>query len=144
MKKECPIIGVNMPRFLLSVLGGFAVVFVFEYLYHSIYLKDMYEATASLWRSPEEMAGFSDVVLSCQLAFTVVLAFLYAQKHEGKGPIEGIRFGIFTGLIVGIPFYGMYAYMPIPNDLAVAWLGGTVVELTLVGIVFSLLYKNAK
>lgn len=132
----------NMPRYLLCVVAGFIALSVLEYVFHMIILAEHYQATASLWRPPEEMMGYSSWSAIVMLGFSAVLAFIFTRNYEDGGIPEGIRFGVMIGLLLGIPFFGMYAVMPIPIELAGAWFAGIVVEMTLVGILFSLLYKN--
>ncbi len=42
---------------LIPLAVAFAVLFVFQWLFHGVYMMPAYEATASLWRSKEEMEG---------------------------------------------------------------------------------------
>ena len=132
----------NCKRFAICTLIGFAFIFIFDFIVHGILLAPMYAETANLWRTLEEMENFRNYALLSQLALTVVLAFIFTRHFEGKGIKEGIRFGSMLGVLMGIGAFGMYPYMPIPMELALAWFVSSFVEITLLGVIFSLIYKN--
>ena len=132
----------NKSRFLLSVLIGFVFVFIFEFVFHGVLLGDMYEQTADIWRTEEEMQSFFHWALLSQLVFVVALAFIFTRNYEAKGIGEGARFGLMFGAFVGVLQFGMYPYLPIPFILAVLWCVGAVLEMVGLGVVFSLLYKK--
>ncbi len=133
----------NTKRFIFSALAGFIFIFAFEFIFHGMLLKPAYEQTASLWRSPEEMQNFFQWSLMTQILFAGMMAYIFTRNFEGKGIGEGVRFGLMFGILMGVAQFGMYAYMPIPMSLALAWAGGAVVEMTGLGIIFALIYKKS-
>ncbi|MEM7618192.1 MAG: hypothetical protein AAF244_02295 [Pseudomonadota bacterium] len=132
----------NCKRYALSVIAGFIFVFVFEYMLHGNLLMGLYEQTSNLWRSTEEMEKYAPFMGLVQFLTVVILAFIFTCNFENKGVTEGARFGLLIGLLFGVGMIGMYAYMPIPMALAVAWFIGTLIEMTALGIVFSLTCKE--
>ena len=132
----------NKQRFNLCVLAGFIFIFAYEAVFHGMLLKPLYEQTANLWRSPEEMQNFMAIIIAVQLSITAVLAYIFTRNYEGKGIGEGIRFGLMIGLFSGIAQFGMYSYMPITMNLAISWFGGAIVEMIGLGIIFALIYKR--
>ena len=104
-----------------KVWVGFVAVFfvlsVLETVANMWLLADDYAATASLWRSPEEMKIwiFYVVYFFVALFFTII----FSKGYEGKGMLEGVRYGVYVGCMMAIPMaYGTYASMPIPYTLA--------------------------
>ncbi len=132
----------NIKRFLLSVLACFIFVFFFEWLFHGMILSGIYESTAQLWRTKEEMAGYMPWAIFSQMAFATIFAWIFTRNYEGKGLGEGVRYGLPMGLFIAVMQFGSYPYMPIPLTLASAWAAGAVVEGTSLGIILSLTYKN--
>ena len=51
----------------------------------------------------------------------------------------GLLLGISWGISMG---YGSYSVMPIPYHMALAWFLGTVVEMTLGGLLLGLIIKE--
>ena len=132
----------NIKRYAASVIIGFIFVFLFDMIAHGHLIMPLYEATADLWRAPEEMEKFYPLSMAVQFLTVAVLTYLYTRNHEGKGIGEGIRFGVIIGLFVGIGWAGMIAYMPIPVTLAGAWFAASFIQMVGLGVLFSLIYKN--
>lgn len=129
-------------RFAITALVGFAFIFAYEFVVHGILLKSGYMATATLWRPEADMQKLFPFMLVIQFIMAVVLAWIYAQNHEGKGINEGLRYGSYIGLLLGVMSFGMYAYMPLPFDLALKMGAAALLEGILLGVVFSLVYKS--
>ncbi len=132
----------NMKRFALMSVAGFIFIFLSDWVIHGMLLMDMYEQTPQLWRVPEDMEVYFPWMTVNQILLTLVLAFIFTRNFEGKGMMEGVRFGVMFGLLTGLGAFGSYAYMPISLTLAFAWLGSMLVQVTGLGVIFALLYKN--
>ena len=132
----------NCKRFALSTIAGFIFAFAFEFLFHGKLLKPIYESTAHLWRTETEMQGYCGIAMGGLFLLVTALGYIFTRHYEGKGIGEGIRFGLMFGILLGVAQFSMYAYMPIPMTLALAWFGGALVEMVGVGIIFSLIYKK--
>jgi hypothetical protein len=131
-------------RFIGMVVAGFIFTFIYEYGVHEHLLATMYEETANLWRTPEEMEALCWMGIGARLAIVALLAFIFTRNYEGKGMGEGVRFGAYLGLYTGIGQASMYVYSPITMELALAWLSTTVVYTIAMGIIFSLICCKAK
>ena len=138
----CPITDVNVPRFALSVIIGFAFIFSTDFIIHQKLLMDMYIATKDLWRSPEAMQDFLPYILASQILIAIIPGYIYTRKHEGKGIIEGLRFGLPLGLLFAVMMSSAYAWLPIPPALAVSWSAAGLVQGLGLGIIYSLTYKK--
>lgn len=132
----------NIKRFIVAVMLGFAFIFGFDTFWHGQLLMEHYQQTASLWRSQENMQAYFPVILITQFLMSLIVVYLFAQNYEGKGIGEGIRFGLPVGLLIGILLSGSYAYMPITAFIAGMWLlGGILIGLGL-GIISALVYRH--
>ncbi len=139
---NCPCTGVNISRFVLSVIVGFVFIYGFDYLIHVEWLMNTYEQTPELWRPEDTMTQYFPWMMLCQFLTVVFVGFIYTRKHEGKGLSEGIRFGIMIGLLIGTLMMIPYAYLPISLSLALSWgAAGFGTGLGL-GMIFSLIYKD--
>ena len=132
----------NIKRFVISVIAGFAFVFLYEFLVHGHLLAPMYEETPDLWRSKESMEEFMPWMTGVQFLFATILCFIYTRHHESKGLEEGVRFGTMFGLLFAIMAFGPYVWLPISMTLAIAWAATTFVQVLLLGIIFSAIYKD--
>jgi len=130
----------NTKRFLVSWAAVFAFVFFYEYLLHGQLLVGMYEQTAHLWRSAEDSK--MEFIFISQILFAALVTFLFTRNYENKGVKEGLRFGFYLGLLLGVIEIGKYCYMPIPGNLVLSWMVGVIVEGIGAGVVVSLVYRE--
>ena len=130
-----------MRRLLISGFATFIIVFLFEFLVHGMLLQEAYEATKELWR-PQDDAPMHFMMIS-QFLFSFILAYLFAQNYENRGPAEGVRFGIYVGLLLAAIDLGKYAYMPAPLNLVFAWMAASIGKGLGCGIVLSLIYYDS-
>lgn len=126
-----------------KVLLGFAAAFVvfvaLDYIVNNVLLVSAYEETKHLWRAQEEMKW--GVYLISMLFFSFFFAFIFSKGYENKGIVEGIRYGVYIGLMFMIPMaYGAYAFMPIPYSLALQWFLYGTIECIIAGIVLALIF----
>lgn len=142
MMKHCPLTGVYLPRFILSVLAGFVFLFGYEWLLHGVWLMDLYIQTANLWRTPDEMYTLFPFQLLSQFALSLVSALFFTRHYEARGMGEGMRFGFLLGLVFGVMMASSFVWMPIPGALAVAWFAGGLLQGLGLGVVFSLTYRK--
>jgi len=130
----------NVKRFIAASLAVFLVSQALSYLIHGVILTAAYEATKSIWRQDMQSKMWIESVNGLITAF--LFTYIFIKGYEGKGIMEGVRFGLIVGLFVSIPMaYGTYVIIPIPYYLALEWfLYGTAVVI-LMGITAALIYK---
>jgi hypothetical protein len=132
----------NTKRFALATIAAFIFIFVFEFLYHGHLLKSAYEATSDLWRPEAEMKDFMHICFIVKFLVAATMTYIFTRHYEGKGIMEGVRFGAMIGFLMGISQFSMYAYMPIPMTLGLAWFVGSFIEMTGVGMIIALTYRK--
>ena len=128
----------NTKRYIFSSIDAF--VFIFLYELHGILLKDLYIQTLSVWRPKGESNMW--FVLFSQLAFAYIVAFIFTRHYEAKGVQEGVRFGLYIGLLLAALDFGAYSYLPVPFSLVLAWMATSVLKGLGTGAVLALVYKN--
>ena len=131
----------NCNRVITSAVCVFVALFLSDWVFHGYLLMDLYQETAHLWRSQEQMESYFPLMVGCQAALSLVISIFYARGYSGRGFTEGLVFGCLLGLVVGILQGATYAYMPISVALALAWLGISFVQGVLLGAVLGLTYK---
>jgi hypothetical protein len=123
----------------LGVLVVFVVLAVCEAIVNMLLLSSAYAATASLWRPPAEMKIWLLYVVYLVVAFFFTLIF--SKGYEGKGAVEGLRYGFYVGMLMSVPMaLGMYASMPVPFSLALQWFICGLIEYVLCGLVVALVF----
>lgn len=139
---KCPLTGCPIAMVLAATIVAFVVTMGFDWVFHGIYMKEAYEATKDMWRPEEEMQNFFHICLIYHgvLAFGIAGLYCWISRFlpcSGKTPKAGLKFGFFVGLIIGISHFGSYIWMPIPMDMAINWLIGSIVWGMLLGFVLS-------
>ena len=139
---HCPCTGINIPRFLAMVVAGYAFMFGFDYLVHHKLLMDLYTQTESLWRPMDSMDEFFPIMIARNILLIVAIGYIFTRNFEGKGIMEGVRFGVPMGVLLAIMMSSSYIWMPIPLELALGWAASGFGLGLGFGIIFSLVYKK--
>ena len=132
-----------------AILTGvvLAVVFaVLEFLIHGNLLSGIYHQTASVWRPEAEMKNIFWLMTIGQLFFGVFAGLIFAKGYEPRrAPLgQGIRFGLYMAFMMApLNSLAQYVILPIPPVLAVYWLIAGFVEMVVLGVVASFVYKPA-
>ncbi len=85
----------NVKRFLLASLAVFVSMQILDFLIHMVLLSEEYQYTASIWRA-DMMDTFWIMYLTGAL-FSLIFVFIFAKGYQGKGILEGIRYGLLMG-----------------------------------------------
>ena len=126
-----------------KVLIGFVVTFilleVLDILIHGVILMSVYQATQNVWRPDMMQKMWILHIVKIVVAFLV--AFIFSKGYEGKGIMEGLRYGLYIGVLMSIGMaYGTYAMIAIPYSLALQWFIYGVIEYTIVGVALALVF----
>jgi hypothetical protein len=135
----------NMKRWLYASAAAFVVLAVLEFVVNGVLLAGIYMQTASVWRPEAEMVSLSWLFWLAYLVFAPVFTLIYSQGFESnkQGIGQGLRFGIYVGLLTAIPMNLIwYVVLPIPASLAVYWAIAGMVEMLAMGITVGLIYKK--
>lgn len=134
----------NTKRFLLAWLVVFAFVFLFEMAFHGTIMKGMYQQTASMWRNEADMKSLYHWIVIGQFLLAGVFCYIFTKGYEGKGTVEGIRYGLLIGILFAPQNLMLYAVAPYPVMMIVRWIGGGLMEAILAGVIVGIVYRPAK
>lgn len=133
----------NTKRFLLASLAVFVSLQILDMIIHGPLLGSAYENLKEVWRP--DMADVMWVMFVTSAVFSLVFVFIFTKGYEGKGIMEGIRYGFWMGLIViFVGSFNQFAVYPIPYGLTWQWIIYGMIELMIVGAVTALIYKPSK
>ena len=134
----------NVKRFLLSCVAVYVVAQGLGFLIHSVLLSETYLSLAEVWRPEADMMSKMWLMFFTGAVWTVLFCYIFTRGYEGKGAMEGMRYGLLIGIFFGIPFsYESWVIYPIPLGLAHVWAISTVVTCIVYGLVAALIYRPA-
>lgn len=136
----------NTKKLLLTTIIVFVLLEVLNYIIHGVILASTYkmEDVMTAFRPESEMMSNMWIVWITDLVWSFFFVFFFAKGYEGKGIMEGVRFGFYIGLFWGlVSAYQTYAYAPIPYSLAFQWFIYSMIISIILGIVSALVYKPA-
>jgi hypothetical protein len=123
----------------LGFVALFVSVFVLDYLVNNLLMMKEYMETPQLWRPEAEMKF--GVILVAQVFFAFFFTFIFSKGYEGKGLMEGLRYGLYVSLMMNVPAaYMTYATMPVPYMLALKWFLYGTVQYLIYGAILAMIY----
>lgn len=125
----------------LGFIAVFVITFALDYLIHNVILSPIYssEALKQIWRPDMESKMWIFPVTG--IFFSFFFTLIFSKGYEGKGIVEGVRYGLYVSLMVNIPAaYSTYAMFPFPYSLALQWFLYGTVELIIAGVVLAMIY----
>lgn len=138
----------NYSKYLTSAALVFVWILALGWLVHGKLLMAQYAATASLWRTPEEMQALLPYHLLRLATLSLVFSVIYhcwrsritigAVGSKDCPHRKSFGFGVLIGLFQGINAAAGYIYMPIPATLALAWLADQVLLWVSAALILSL------
>lgn len=133
----------NVKRYFAATFAVFAVSVALSYLVHGVLLQSTYTSIHGVWRPDIESKMWINSVNYFVLSF--VFVYLFVKGYEGRGIMEGVRFGLLMGLIFATPAaYGAYVIIAIPYSLALEWFLYGMAQTVIIGAVTAAIYKPAE
>jgi len=122
---------------------GFGAVFVLavllDMLVNNFLMMKEYMETAQLWRPQAEIK--MGVILIVELFFAFFFTFIFSKGYQGKGWIEGLRYGFYVSMMMNVAgAYMTYATMPVPYMLALKWFLLGTLQYMIYGAALGLIY----
>lgn len=133
---------VNSKKFFLAALAVLVVHEVLGFITHQVLMTDFYQETYSMWRMPEDIN--MGLVLLGGLIFSLLFTYVFTVGYEGKGLMEGGRYGMAIGNLIFFPaVFTSYAVMPISFSMSMHWYIYGIVQTVACGFAAALVYQRA-
>ena len=105
-------------------------------------MTDFYQETYTMWRMPEDIN--MGLVLLGGLIFSFLFTYVFTVGYEGKGLMEGGRYGMAIGNLILLPaVFTSYAVMPISFSMSMHWYIYGIVQMLACGFAAALVYERA-
>lgn len=130
----------NLKRFIIASAVVYVAFQAMEFVVNNIILVNQYEALTSLLRP--DMASKMWIMYLTGLLVAFLFTYIFIKGREGKGLVEGIRYGLIIWAFVAIPMsFGFWGMLPIPFKLALWWIVFSLIEYVVAGILVAAIYK---
>jgi len=130
-------------KFWLAFIAVFVTAEIVNFLVNGLLLMQDWQATQNLWRS--NMMSYMWVFHVLMVIGAFFFTFIFAKGYEGKGVMEGVRYGLYIGIWLSMGMaYGTYAMIAMPYGLALKWFLYGIVQYVIMGIVTAMVYGKKK
>ena len=132
----------NYPRLVIAAIAATVVDALYGFVVWGQVLNREFAKYPAIYRPSDDMSALP-LMFAGVLVGMFFASWIYAKGYEGgSGLIEGLRFGVLMGLLVGSYMAGVnYGILRIGKRMALTYGIGWVGEWVLVGLVIGLVYK---
>ncbi|HUI64995.1 MAG TPA: hypothetical protein VL126_09130 [Bacteroidota bacterium] len=128
-------------KFWMAFIAVFVAAEILNFLVYGLMLGPSFKSLQSLWRPDADSLMWIYHVIT--LVGSFFFTYIFSKGYEGKGIMEGIRYGLYIGIWLSIgEAYGTYAMVAVPYGLTLEWFLLGIVRYILMGIVVSLVYGS--
>ena len=128
-------------RLWMGFVAAFVTLEILSFVVNYLILGPTYESLKSLWR--EDMMSKMWIYHVITLVGSFFFTLVFSKGYEGKGIMEGVRYGAYIGIWLSIGMaYGTYASIAIPYSLALQWFLYGIVEYIIAGVVVAMVFSK--
>ncbi len=132
----------NVPRYIIGSVAVFIYIFLIQWVFHSLIMKDWYEEAVYLLRPAADGNGYANWMMLGFLILAFGFCFIFIKGYENKGRGEGIRFGLYVGITFSVSTSLIdYAIYPIPGKWLIGWLIAYPIIMIIAGILIAAIYR---
>lgn len=130
----------NVKRFALAGVVVFVAFQIMDFIVHGVILMKSYEALASVWRP--DMMKLMWIMYATGAAFSLLFVYIFTKGYEGRGLLEGVRYGLVIGLFMNaVGMFNQYVIYPLPFALVLQWFLYGMIEFVIAGVVVAAIYR---
>ncbi|MBI5631766.1 MAG: hypothetical protein HY921_12885 [Elusimicrobia bacterium] len=132
-------------KFGMAAVSALVLRNFLEFIVHGVLLKGAYQQARymTLWNPPEAMASRKPAVFLASVLFALFFTKIYTNGHEHEKPAvgQGLRYGLWMGLMTASFPLVEYMVYPVSCGLATAWVVGGFVECLIMGVAVATIYQ---
>jgi len=134
----------NTKRYITASLVVFVVTYILDWVIHSLILGGTYNNYPDFFVAGiGGIAVFYAIIKS--LIFGFVFCFIFTKGYEEKGILEGVRYGLWIGLLLWLPLmFSSWNTFQFTKVIPFWWLILGVIQIIILGIITAAIYKPAK
>jgi hypothetical protein len=134
----------NWKKLFFAFIAAWVFVFIYEWLFHGMFMKSNYMETATLWRDDAGFKAHFPLLVLGQGVFVFFFTMIFVRGFgSGGGTAGGFRYGILIGLLGCGANIIQYAVQPLTTTILIAWCIGGIIEFAIAGAIVGAIYKPA-
>ena len=135
----------NWKRLIVAAVLVFVGLIVTELLIHLVILNGCYEPLreAGIFGSAERLNSYMWVKIVIGAVFAFMFVLVFARGYEGRGLMEGVRYGIYITLFFNfVMAFLQFVLYAIPYSLVWYWIATGLVQNIILGLIAAASYKK--
>ena len=129
-------------RYATAAFASFVFIFIYSWVFHGIFLDESYKSLSHLYRPEADMGKYFLWLVGGQMTVSIGLVGLLARAAPTADLKDGAILGFFLGLLPVGSQFASYAVMPFPFELVLWWTAGSLIQMTLLGMLIADLVKE--
>ena len=134
----------NWKKLILAAVLIFGAMIITEFIIHVGILGSCYEPREEkgIFRPESDIMGYIWVKLIIGAVYSFFFMFIFVKGYEGRGLMEGIRYGIYITLFFNFTMAFMqYVLYGIPYSIVWSWIISGLIQNVIFGTIAALIYK---
>jgi hypothetical protein len=135
----------NWKRLSSAAVLVFVALIVTELIIHLVVLKGCYEPLqeTGVFGPEGRISTYMWVKILIGAVFAYMFVFIFARGYEGRGLMEGVRYGIYITLFFNfVMAYLQFVLYGIPYSLVWSWIISGLVQNIIFGLIAAAVYKK--
>jgi len=131
----------NWKKLILAFIAVYVVLVITELIIHAGLLGEGYRSIANqVFREPQDMKRWAFYVSG--IIFAWMFVWIYSYGVQGKGVIEGFRYGIYVGIFyIIVNSMVIWSIIRIPTTLVWSWIILGLIQMIILGLVVGIVYR---
>lgn len=131
----------NIPRLAAGIAAVYLVIWGVAAFLHMVVFAAQFAEYQSVMRPADDMSAVMLWVLLAHLVQVGAFAVIFVKGYEGRGIMEGVRFGILGGLLLGATELVWALALPLSLSTAFLSFATSFVMWLIGGVLLALIYK---
>jgi hypothetical protein len=128
-------------KFWIGVVVVFVLWSLTNFIVHDVILGSAWKADQVMKVMRPDMQDKMWIFYVTTAIMSMFFTLIFSKGYEGKGVLEGVRFGLYTGFLLATPMaYDSYAMYPLPYPLILQWFLYGMVQYIILGMAVALVF----
>lgn len=133
----------NVTRYLTASLVVAVFIIFWGWFYHLVILHAVFGALDYTWMRPiAQVQSMSTWVFLALILFSLFFVFFFTRYRKEGGAKHGLTYGFWIGALFSATMFTWYVMVPISLAMAISWIIGGLIELTIAGFLTGLIYRK--